>query len=224
MFPPKIDDETWARLARVAELPPGARVELEQIIVEERFAYPWKKGAAPNEINKELKTLKAHADRLYEGLRKISVGGASAMLSVKPSEEEKDDVAFLKTLKTVFLREPGTDLEPFRLYGETVGGLRDWLGRARATKGTRPLERLIGRLDRFLKRYTDRGGFVRTSQPKRNKSAGGYGHHKFAVTVVGATFGESRYKPSTIDDVIKHIIHRRKLKPKTKRRQSAGLK
>ena len=148
------------------------------------------------------------------------------MLSVKPAEDELDDGAFLKTLKALFLNEPATDLELFGLYGEALRGLRDWLGRAHATKGTRPLERLIGRLDRFLKRYTDRGGFVRTSQPKRKKNArGGNGHYEFAVAVVGATLGESRYRPSTIDDAIKDTIRlRRKLKPSTKRRQSAGLK
>lgn len=225
MSPPKIDDKMWARMASIAELPPRARFDLEQIMVEEWLAYPWKKGAAPNKINEELKKLKAHVDRLCEGLRTISVGGAYAMLSTKPAEDELDDVAFLKILKAAFLSEPDTDhLELYGSYGEALRGLRDWLGRARATKGTRPLEQFICRLDRFLNRYTNRDGFARTSQPKRN-ARGGNGHHEFAVAVVGATLGEGRYKPSTIDDVIKDTIQlRRKLKPRRKRRQSAGLK
>jgi hypothetical protein len=224
MSPRKIDDETWARLASIAELPPRARFDLEQIIGEERLAYPWKKWAPPNKINKELEKLKTHADRLYEGLRTISVGGARAMLSVKSAEDELDDVTFLKALETtlkVKRDDTDADLELFGLYGAAFIGLRDWLGHARAKKDKRPLERSIRCLDRFLKHYTDRGGFVRTSQRKEKQNPrGAEGHREFAVTVVGLMFGEDRYKPMTIEDVIRDTIRlRQKLKPRGKGRR-----
>ena len=197
-----------------------ARFELEQIIGEERLAYPWKKGALPSEINTELKKLKASADRLYEGLRTVSIGAAHALMSVNAPEHGLDDDPFLKAFETT-PDDFAADLELFGSYGAAFRGLRDWLGCARATKGRRPLERSIHRLDRFLKRYTDRGGFVRTSQPKRKVNPrGAAGHHEFAVTVVGLMFGEDRYKPKTIDDVIKNTIRlRQKPKPRGKGRR-----
>ena len=111
-----IEDEIWARLARVAELPPRARFELEQIIGEERLAYPWKKGALPSEINTELKKLKASADRLYEGLRTVSIGAAHALMSVNAPEHGLDDDPFLKAFETT-PDDFAADLELFGSYG-----------------------------------------------------------------------------------------------------------
>jgi hypothetical protein len=197
-----IDDEMWARLVKVVDLPDKARSDLEQIAVEERMAYPWKKSAPPSEIKAELRKLKRLADKLCEGLRRISLGAAKAILIAGCDEyDELDDEAFLKAMGAW---TGGSDTTPF---GLDLAALERWqsrLGRAQVpAKDLRPLLRLMDHLDKFLLRYTGRP-FARASTLKGNAAA----QNDFACEVVRIAL--RNYEPDTVDDAIKVIITRRK--------------